>query len=331
MLNPQDGIVRYAPNMPGWENVPFARLLSQRLGEIPVFIENDGNLGVLGEQALGAAVGCRDVIGIFVGTGIGGGLILDGKLWEGSHKTAAEIGHMIVMADGPVCGCGARGCIEALASRTAIERDIWAGIKARRESLVPEIMKRDERDRMTSGVLAEAYAAGDALVMEVIGRAEFYLGLTVASVINFVDPQIVVFGGGVVEALGDGFLEPIRRTAYQYVMNKQDVRQIKIVTAQLGDNAAMLGAAVYRAAAAGERLSRKWGCRRRDVATSLRRRCSVTGWARGRRVQGGHGRLLFWRELLDLFQDRRHRLFIQPLPRSLPARSTSGGTGVKVA
>ena len=252
VLNPDDGIVRYAPNMPGWENVPFAKLLSEQLVGVSVFIENDGNLGILGEHALGAGAGRQDMVGIFVGTGIGGGIILGGKLWQGAHKTAAEIGHMIVLADGPVCGCGARGCIESVASRTAIERDIFAGIKARRESLVPEIMNRDGRDRLTSGALAEAYSQGDPLVIEIIGRAQFYLGLHVASVINFVDPEMVIFGGGLVEALGDGFLEPIRRVAYQVVMNKQDAKEIKIVTAKLGDYAALLGAAVY----ARQRLAR---------------------------------------------------------------------------
>jgi glucokinase len=252
VLNPEEGIVRYAPNMSGWENVPFAKQLSEQLVGVPVFIENDGNLGILGEHALGAGAGHQDMVGFFVGTGIGGGIILDGKLWQGAHKTAAEIGHMIVLADGPVCGCGARGCIESVASRTAIERDVFAGIKARRESLVPEIMNRDGRDRLTSGALAEAYSRGDLLVAEVLGRAQFYLGLHVASVINLVDPEIVIFGGGLVAALGEGFLEPIRRVAYQVVMNKRDAKEIKIVTAALGDYAALLGAAVY----ARQRLAR---------------------------------------------------------------------------
>lgn len=244
-LNPDDGIVRHAPNLPGWEDIPFARLLSEALSGVPVFIENDGNLGTLGEHALGAAAGYRDVIGYWVGTGVGGGLILDGKLWRGAHKTAAEIGHTTVLADGPVCGCGRRGCLESVASRTALERDVWAGIRAGRESIVPEIMARDGRDRLTSGVLAEAYEKRDPLVYEVIGRTQYYLGLSVASALNFIDPEIVVVGGGVAEALGEAYLEPIRRVAYQYTLNQRDARAIPIVGAKLGDNAVMLGAAVY--------------------------------------------------------------------------------------
>jgi glucokinase len=251
-LDPEKGVVRYPPNLPGWVNVPFAKMLSDGLDNVPVFIENDANLGILGEYILGAGQGYKNLAGFFVGTGIGGGLVLDGKLWQGSHKTAAEMGHMVVLAEGPVCGCGRRGCLEALASRTAIERDIWAGIKAGRESVVPEIMKRDRRERLTSGALAEAYAQKDDLVMDVFGRAQFYLGIAVSSIINLIDPEIVIMGGGVVEAMDDAFLEPIRRIAYQYTVNKLDARDVKIVRAALGDNSALLGAAVYARQRMGE-------------------------------------------------------------------------------
>jgi glucokinase len=252
-LDPEAGIVRNAPNLPGWDNVPFARLVSEGLGGLPVFIENDVNLGTLGEFVLGAGQGYQNIVGIFVGTGIGGGIILDGKLWQGTHKTAGEIGHAVVLADGPVCSCGSRGCLESVASRTAIERDIWLGIKAGRESGVTGILKRDNRQRLTSSILAEAYAATDPLVTEVIGRAQFYLGVCVANIINLIDPELVILGGGVVEALDDSFLEPIRRTAYQYTLNKLDAKSIEIVPAKLGDNSALLGAAVY----ARQRLARE--------------------------------------------------------------------------
>lgn len=256
-LNPEEGMVRHAPNLPGWEDIPFAKLLSDALSGVPVFIENDGNLGTLGEHALGAAAGYRDVVGYWVGTGLGGGLILDGKLWQGAHKTAAEIGHTTVLADGPVCGCGRRGCLESVASRTALERDIWAGIRAGRASIVQEILEREGRGRLTSGrltsgVLAEAYGQGDPLVCEVIGRMQYYLGLSVASAINFIDPEVVVVGGGVAEAMGEAYLEPIRRVAYQYTMNKRDARSIQIVGTKLGDSAVLLGAAVH----ARQRLAR---------------------------------------------------------------------------
>ncbi len=242
-LDPDSGIVISAPNL-GWDNVPLAKLLSRAL-DMPVFIENDVNIGTLGEAALGAGKGVKDLIGIFVGTGIGGGIILDGMLWQGWRKTAGEVGHMILLPEGPLCGCGRRGCAESLASRTAIERDILAGIALGRESLVPEILKREDKTRLTSGILAEALKKGDPLVGEVIGRTQYYLGLLVASIVNFIDPEMVILGGGVVEALGDDFLVPIRRVAYQYFINQRNAKDVKIVPAKLGDNAGVLGAAVY--------------------------------------------------------------------------------------
>jgi glucokinase len=172
-------------------------------------------------------------------------LILDGALRQGWRKACAEVGHIILLAEGPMCGCGNRGCLEALASRTAIERDIWAGIKAGRESLIPEIMGQDSRERMTSGALAEAWEKNDPLVREVLGRTQFYLGLAVASLVNLVDPELVVLGGGVVEALGEQYLEPIRWTAYQNFINKRGAKEVKIVPAQLGDQAGLLGAATW--------------------------------------------------------------------------------------
>ncbi len=238
------GVVRFAPNLHNWENVPLAKLLSDGLG-LPAFVENDVNLGTLGEHVLGAGQGVANVVGIFVGTGIGGGLILDGKLWGGWRGGAGEVGHTVVLAEGPLCGCGSRGCVEALASRTAIERDIWAGIKAGRPSLIPEIMQRDKRQRLTSGALAEAYEKGDPLVREVIGRAQFYLGVLVGNLVNIIDPEMVIIGGGVAEALGESYLNLIRPVAYQYFINKRGAGDVKIVPAKLGDNAVLLGAAVY--------------------------------------------------------------------------------------
>ena len=240
-VDPDAGIVHHTPNLPGWEEVPLASQLGESLG-VPVFLENDVNLGTLGEYMLGAGQGTKDMVGIFVGTGIGGGLILDGKLHSGYRHAAAEIGHMILLADGPVCGCGKRGCVEALASRTAIERDIWLGIRAGRKSLIPELTG-GEPERLTSGVLAQAMRESDPLVSEVVGRAQWYLGLLTASIVNLVDPEMIVFGGGLIEALGDDFLLPIRVTARQYFIQQAGADKVRIVATKLGDHAVVLGAA----------------------------------------------------------------------------------------
>jgi glucokinase len=151
----------------------------------------------------------------------------------------------VVLADGPVCGCGNRGCLESVASRTAIERDIRLGVRTGRTSVMPELMKGDMNARITSGVIAQAYGARDPLVYEVISRAQHYLGVFIGTVINFIDPDMVVIGGGVAAALGEAYIEPVRDIAYQYAMNRRDARNVKIVLAELGDYAALLGAAVY--------------------------------------------------------------------------------------
>ena len=240
-IDPESGFVYNPPNLPDWDEIALAPRLSAAL-ELPVFLENDVNLGTLGEHALGAGRGTKDMVGIFVGTGVGGGLILDGKLRSGFRHAAGEAGHMIVLADGPVCGCGKRGCLESVASRTAIERDIRLGIAAGRESLIPKLVK--EKGRFTSGVLARALRKGDPLVTEVMGRAQWYLGLLAASIVNLIDPEMIVFGGGVVEALGKEFLRPIRVTARQHYIQQSDADRVRIVAAKLGDHAGILGAAV---------------------------------------------------------------------------------------
>lgn len=241
-VDPDGGIVHHTPNLPGWEDVPIGPQLSELLS-VPVYLENDVNLGTLGEHALGAGRGTRDMVGIFVGTGIGGGLILDGRLRTGFRHAAAEIGHMVVMAGGPVCGCGKRGCLEALASRTAIERDIQIGLSAGRESVISELAGKDG-GRLTSGVLAKALRREDPLVMEVMQRAQWYLGLMTGSIVNLIDPEMIVFGGGVAEALAESFVAPIRVTARQHFIQQTGADKVRIVAAQLGDHAAVLGGAV---------------------------------------------------------------------------------------
>jgi glucokinase len=250
-MDPDTGIVYHPPNLRGWSKVPLAPRLAKAL-RVPVFLENDVNLGTLGEYALGAGQGMQDVVGIFVGTGVGGGLILDGKLRSGVRHAAAEVGHMIVLADGPVCGCGKRGCLESVASRTAIDRDIRLGIAAGRESLVAELTG-GKINRLTSGVLAKAWRQGDPLVIEIVTKVQWYLGLLAASIVNLIDPQMVIFGGGVVEALGEEFLAPIRVTARQYFIQQAGADQVQIVAARLGDNAGVLGAAVLARQRSGEK------------------------------------------------------------------------------
>jgi len=221
---------------------------------VPIIIDNDVNVGTVGEHAFGAGKQVQEMVGIFVGTGIGGGIILHGELYYGHRGSAGEIGHMVLDANGPRCGCGRRGCVEALASRTAMERDVRAAIKAGRKSVVLEIMKERNRKRMTSGIIARALKQRDPVMREVMKRAQYYLGLAVANVVNLLDPERVVIGGGIAERLGEDYVAPMRPTAYQHFLNPNKAQSIKILPGRLGDNAGAMGAVVLarrKAAASG--------------------------------------------------------------------------------
>lgn len=237
------GTVYNAPNLEGWDRVPLGDLLRDEL-DLPVYVDNDVNVGTLAEHVLGAGRGTRHMVGIFVGTGVGGGLILDGRLHRGFRHAAGELGHMVMSADGPLCGCGRPGCLEAYASRTAIERELRAGLEMGRSSILPELMAQSGKTRLTSGILAKAMAANDELVLSVMAQAQRYLGLLVGSLVNLLDPEMVVFGGGVVEALGEPFLDPIAQVARDRYLQQRDADRVHIVPAQLGDHAGVLGAAI---------------------------------------------------------------------------------------
>jgi len=242
-VDPERGVVHHAPNL-GWKDVPLAREL-KALVKIPVVVENDVHVGLIGEHALGAGKGTSELLGIFIGTGIGGGIISEDRLFGGSSGGAGEIGHMVLLVDGPLCSCGHRGCAEALSSRSAMERDVRAAVKSGAESAALQIMEKRGKTRMTSSVIHAALKKKDPVMIEVIQRAEYYLGILAANVVNLLDPERVVIGGGIVERLGEDFVAPIRRTAYEYFFRREDADRVKIVGGTLGDNAGALGAVVF--------------------------------------------------------------------------------------
>ena len=238
----RSGVIEFAPNLSDWVDVPLGPRLEKALG-IPVLVENDVNAGTYGEATVGAAAGHRSVVGIFPGTGIGGGIILDSKLLRGAHNGAGEIGHVVVLIDGPRCGCGRRGCIEALASRTAIERDILGELRGGRQSMITRLLESDDA-QIGSSQLATALEAHDPLVTDVIERAAHHLGIFTAGMINVLDPECVVYGGGLIEACGDVMLPIIRETTFRYLLRPLDPDKLPILEAALGDNAVLLGAAM---------------------------------------------------------------------------------------
>ena len=230
------GVVLFTPNLP-WRNYDIKHSMEDRFG-IPFFIGNDVNLGVLGEHRYGAARGFRNVVGFFVGTGIGGGLILDGRLYTGNQCKAAELGHMILDPEGPLCGCGRRGCLEAFSSKRGMSSYIRQEVARGRES----VMARRVADGVfRSKHLKKALAAGDQVALEAVDRACHYLAIATGSVINIFSPELVLYGGGVIEAVGDLFLEKILSEADRYCM-PQIRATTEIKTAALGDDSVLYGA-----------------------------------------------------------------------------------------
>lgn len=240
VVDPAAGLVVATANM-NLSGMEIAPLAAEKLG-VPVFLGNDVNLGTLGEKWLGTAMNARSVVGIFVGTGIGGGVVIDGKLVTGSRDSAGEIGHMVMDMRGPKCGCGAKGCFEAIASRSAMDRDIRAAIKGGRKSAIEAMVHMDKpKEPIRSGAIRKALAKGDPLVTEIVTRAAEVMGLACISISHLVDPDVLLFGGGVIEACG-GFILPI----VERVLRSDPIRGAKpggkVLESSLGDDAVVLGA-----------------------------------------------------------------------------------------
>jgi glucokinase len=239
-LDPVTGVVKIAPNL-GWKDVPVKALLEKDV-KLDVFVENDVNAGTVAEHRLGAGAGVNDLIGIFVGTGIGGGLIFGGRLHHGFGKVAGEIGHMIIEVNGPRCGCGNRGCFEAMASRTAIVRDLANAVAKGRKTVLTKMAGNGDLRQIGSSALADAYRRGDKLAVKIIKRAARYCGIAVASLLNLLNPEMVVLGGGVVEALGADYVNRVAKAAAKRTFDVT-LEGVRIVPARLGDDAVFLGAA----------------------------------------------------------------------------------------
>lgn len=249
MLADRRGTVANSPHL-GWRDVAFGPALARRLGPArPVGVYNDVNAITYGEFGVGAGAGARDLLCVFVGTGIGGGLVIDGQLYRGATGTAGEIGHIVVDAGGRHCGCGQRGCLEAYASRSAITRTLLGEIQRGRPSVLRELLAGGEPGvgsaAIRSGLIAQAVAANDELTMSVLDEAAAYLGIGLASAINLVNPWRIILGGGLIEAV-DFFFEAVSRNARQGALPVPG-GQIEIVRTGLGDNSGVVGAAVMAA------------------------------------------------------------------------------------
>lgn len=237
-----EGIVREAPNL-DWQDVPLGPRLEEKTG-LPVLLANDVNVGLIGEHVHGAGRGALHMAAVFVGTGIGGGLVTNGALHSGARGAAGEIGHVVVEPNGRKCPCGRKGCVEAYASKTAMEAMVREGIDEGRKSVVLELMEKKGKTKLTSSVVEKALAEEDPLMGEAVQTAQHYLGLLVGDLVNAFDPEVIVFGGGLVDRLGADFLKPIAATARQRFLQQANAERIRIVPAELGDDAGPMGAAV---------------------------------------------------------------------------------------
>ncbi|HSW53591.1 MAG TPA: ROK family protein [Ignavibacteriaceae bacterium] len=236
LVNPHSGVIRLAPNL-GLKNFNIKKSLEAEIS-FPVLIENDVNLGALGIKTFGVGKKAKNMLAVFVGTGIGGGLIIDGKLYRGSNYVAGEIGHMLVEKSGPKCGCGRKGCFEAIASRTAIVNKIIKDIKTGKRSKLSKLVKAGERIRSKS--LSNAVKSGDKVVRRRIKEGCDVIGETLASIANLLNLDMIVLGGGMIEALDFYMLPLIKKSFSEHVLN-DSAKGLKIVASKLADDAAVYG------------------------------------------------------------------------------------------
>jgi glucokinase len=240
-LDPFKGIILSTPNLPGWDDVPLADEISKRFN-CPVVLNNDANLAALGEWKHGAGRGVDDLIYLTISTGIGGGVISQGRMLIGAHGLAGELGHMRVVQNGPLCGCGQYGHIEAIASGLSIARNVRHRLEAGEESVLWERVKN--LNDLTSVVIGEAAEDGDALAISAIENAGKAIGSHIASLIHAFNPVRVIIGGGLSQ-LGDLLFTPIRQTIPELVIHPGYLQNLEVVPAELGDDAGLIGAMVF--------------------------------------------------------------------------------------
>ncbi|MGQ9496739.1 MAG: ROK family protein [Desulfotomaculales bacterium] len=234
-LDAEQGIVFLAPNL-GWRDVPLRDDLQRLLG-VPVYLDNDGNLAALGEHTFGAGWGARDLLYVTVSTGIGGGLILGGQVYRGTGG-AGEIGHITVLPGGPRCNCGNQGCLEAVASGTAIARDARELIEGGRGKKILELA--GEAENVTTPTVAAAARAGDPEAQALLDRAARFLGIGLAAAVNLLSPELIILGGGVMKSADLLWAEMERELEARALA--ANYRRVRLARAALGGRAGGLGA-----------------------------------------------------------------------------------------
>ncbi len=237
-LDTTTGIIYAPPNLPEWKAVPVRSLLEDAL-QLPVRVENDANATALAEWKFGAGIGTQNMVFMTMGTGIGGGIIADGRLIHGRNDLAGELGHQTILIDGPLCGCGKRGCLEALASGPSIERSARESDLPGREKRVLHLAGGD-LNKITAAHIVQAAIEGDDFANAILQRAGRYMGIGIANIIQMLNPERVILGTIAVHA-GDLILEPIRKAVSEFAW-KRSAEVCSIVPAALGDRAQDLAA-----------------------------------------------------------------------------------------
>ena len=233
-LDPHTGTILATPNIPEWQNFPLTSKLSEHFG-VPAYLDNDANMAGLAEWKYGAGKGHQDLVYLTISTGIGGGVISNGCLLQGFRGMGAELGHMIIDPDGPLCGCGHHGHVESFSSGPSITRYVKEQIESGHNSTLRA------QPNLSAAHIADAARAGDALAISAFERAGFYLGIAVANYLAIFDPSILIFGGGVSQ-VGNYLFKPFEESLRKHTFHPQYLDNLVITKAALGDDAGLLGA-----------------------------------------------------------------------------------------
>ena len=234
-------VVTPSPNLPGWSDLPLRDIIEERFG-VDTCVLNDASSAALGEQRFGAGQGAKNLVLVTLGTGIGGGIVIDGELYLGARGSAGEIGHMTVDEGGPICGCGNTGCLEVMASGRAVAREAIRRISQGEKSSLTEITG-GMAESITTEQVAAAAAESDSLALDVFSHAAHYLGVGLVNIVNIFNPEMIILGGGMAE-LDSLYVEPARKMVKERAFSIS-TQQISIVNAEHGNEAGVYGAAAY--------------------------------------------------------------------------------------
>lgn len=235
-IDRETGTIIAAPNLDCYD-LNIKKILTERFN-IPVFVGNDVEIAALGEMKFGAGKGCKDFVCIFVGTGVGSSIVKDGKIITGATGTAGEIGHMIVDLNGRQCACGGHGCLEAYASRSAIERRIEGALKKGRKSCILDYLETGKS--ISSSMIQKSIEREDELVLQYVTEASEYLSGGIASIINFINPELIILGGGLIDAVDYFYQKTIKKARAKSLPVPAEKIQFK--KAELGDFSGVIGA-----------------------------------------------------------------------------------------